>query len=48
MRSFFRTLYGKISTIFLLLIFVVGGIEIFISVKSSVNYVCESSQKLNY
>ncbi|HID40029.1 MAG TPA: HAMP domain-containing histidine kinase [Calditrichaeota bacterium] len=48
MRQFFRTLYGKISLIFLLLIFSVGTIEVFISVRSSVNYVCETSQKLNY
>jgi len=48
LKRFFRTLYGKISLIFLLLIFVVGAIEVFISVKSSINYVCEASQKLNY
>lgn len=48
MKIFFSTLYGKISTIFLLLIFIFGAVEIFVSVKSSVNYVCEASQKINY
>ncbi len=48
MKQFFRTLFGKISLIFLLLIFILGATEVFISVKSSVNYVCEASQKLNY
>ncbi len=32
----------------MLLIFIVGAIEVFISVRSSVNYVCEASKKLNY
>ena len=48
MRAFFSTLYSKISVIFLLLIFIFGAVEIFVSVKSSVNYVCEASQKINY
>ena len=48
MKAFFRTLYGKISSIFLLLIFIFGAVEIFVSVKSSISYVCEASQKLNY
>jgi signal transduction histidine kinase len=48
MKSFIRTLYGKISIIFLLLVIIFGTIEVLVSVKSSVNYVCEASQKLNY
>jgi len=48
MKVFFRTLYGKISIIFLLLIFIFGAVEIYVSIRSSVNYVCEASQKLNY
>lgn len=43
-----RTLYGRISLTFLLLLVVMGGLQVFISVKSSVNYVCEASQKLNF
>lgn len=46
--SVLRTVYGRISLTFLLLLMVIGGIQIFISVKSSVNYVCEASQKLNF
>ncbi len=48
MKSFIHTLYGKISIIFLLLVIIFGTIEVLVSVKSSVNYVCEASQKLNY
>lgn len=46
--KFSRTLYGRISLTFLLLLVVIGGLQVFISVKSSVNYVCEASQKLNF
>jgi signal transduction histidine kinase len=46
--SLMRTLYGRISLTFLLLLVVIGGLQVFISVKSSVNYVCEASQKLNF
>ncbi len=48
MKQFFKTLYGKISIIFLLLIIIFGAIQIYISLQSSINYVCESSQKINY
>ncbi|MEJ2543924.1 MAG: HAMP domain-containing sensor histidine kinase [Calditrichaceae bacterium] len=48
MKFFIRTLYGKISIIFLLLVIIFGTIEVIVSVKSSINYVCEASQKLNY
>lgn len=44
----FNTLYAKISAIFLLLILLLGSVLLFISLNSSLNYVCEASQKLNY
>ncbi len=43
----FKSLYAKISAIFLALILVMGGVQIFLSINSSVNYVCEATQKLN-
>ena len=43
----FKSLYAKISSIFLALILVMGGVQIFLSINSSVNYVCEATQKLN-
>ncbi len=48
MKGFLRTLYGKISIIFLLVIFLLGALQIFISVRTSLNYSCESSQKINF
>jgi len=45
---FFKTIYGRISVIFLFLIVTFGGLQILLSVNSSVNYVCEATQKLNY
>ncbi|HED09145.1 MAG TPA: hypothetical protein ENJ10_00515, partial [Caldithrix abyssi] len=47
MREFFRTLYGKISLIFFLLLFLLGTAQIIISVQSSMNFVCETDQTLN-
>lgn len=48
MKVFLKTLYGKISAIFLILLLILGSVQIFVSVTSSVNYVCEASQKLHY
>ncbi len=47
MKEFFRTLYGKISLIFFLLLFLLGTAQIIISVQSSMNFVCETDQTLN-
>jgi signal transduction histidine kinase len=47
MKNVFHTLYGKISLIFLFLLFIGGSIQIFISVQSSLNYVCEAQQTFN-
>lgn len=47
MKGFFKTLYGKISIIFLLLLFVFGSVQIIISVQSSLNFVCETDQTIN-
>ncbi len=44
----FKTLYAKIASIFLLLILLLGSVLLFVSLNSSLNYVCEASQKLNY
>lgn len=47
MKAFFKTLYGKISVIFLLLLFLFGSVQIIISVQSSLNFVCETDQTIN-
>lgn len=47
MKRFFRTFYGKISLIFFVLLILLGGIQTFISVNSSMNFVCETDQTLN-
>lgn len=47
MKFFFKTLYGKISIIFLLILFVFGSVQIIISVQSSLNFVCETDQTIN-
>ena len=47
MKKFFRTLYGKISLIFVILLFVLGIIQIIISLQSSLNFVCETDQTIN-
>jgi len=47
MKGFFSTLYGKISLIFLFLLFLLGSVQILISVQSSLNFVCETDQTLN-
>lgn len=47
MKKFFQSLYGKISAIFLVLLLLLGVVQIFISVNSSLNFVRESDQQLN-
>lgn len=47
MKNFFRTLYGKISIIFLSLLIVMVMIQIWVSVNTSQRFVQESDQKLN-
>jgi signal transduction histidine kinase len=47
MKNFFRTLYGKISTIFLSLLIVMAMIQIWVSLNTSQRFVQESDQKLN-
>jgi len=44
----FKTLYAKISTIFLILILFLGALLLYLSLQSSLSYVCEATQKLNY
>jgi len=44
----FKTIYGKVASIFLGLLFLVGAIQVFLSLNAAVNYVCETTQKLNY
>ncbi len=45
--SFFRSLYGKISLIFLALLLVMALIQVGISVNAALHYVQETDQKLN-
>jgi len=47
MKLFFHTLYGKISLIFVVLLVLLGGVQIAISVQSSLNFVCETDQTIN-
>lgn len=47
MKYFFNTLHGKISLIFVLLLFLLGIVQIAISVQSSLNFVCETDQTIN-
>jgi signal transduction histidine kinase len=47
MKKLFHTLYGKISAVFLVLLLILGLIQTWVSVHSSMNFVNESDQKLN-
>jgi signal transduction histidine kinase len=47
MKKIFHTLYGKISAVFLVLLLILGLIQTWVSVHSSMNFVNESDQKLN-
>ena len=47
MKQFVRSLYGKISIVFLGLLLISGFIQILLSVNSSLDFVRESDQKVN-
>jgi len=47
MKNLLRTLYGKISVVFLLLLLTLGLVQTWVSVQSSMRFVDESDQKLN-
>ncbi|GAB4373848.1 MAG: ATP-binding protein [Calditrichia bacterium] len=47
MKKFFSSFYGKISTVFLLLLLLLGGAQIYITLQSSMRFVNEADQKLN-
>ena len=47
MQRFFHTLYGKISLIFVVLLFLLGATQMLISVQSSLDFVCETDQTIN-
>ncbi len=47
MKNLLRTLYGKISAVFLLLLLTLGLVQTWVSVHSSMRFVDESDQKLN-
>ncbi len=47
MKNILRTLYGKISAAFLVLLIVSGLVQTWVSVHSSMEFVNESDQKLN-
>ena len=47
MHRFFHTLYGKISLIFVVLLFLLGAAQMLISVQSSLDFVCETDQTIN-
>ncbi len=47
MRLFFRTLYGKISLIFVVLLVLLSVVQIAISIESSLSFVCETDQTIN-
>ena len=47
MRTFFFSLYGRISVIFLVLLVLLGVTQLFVSVESARNFSRESDQGLN-
>ena len=47
-KLFFSHLYWKISAIFILILFIFGGITLYISVHSASKYSVEVNQKLNW
>jgi signal transduction histidine kinase len=47
MRAFFHTFYGKISSVFVVLLVLLSVVQIAISVESSLNFVCETDQTIN-
>ncbi len=47
MIKFFKTFYGKLSAIFLLLLVTVGAVQIYLTFNASIRYLNEVDQKLN-
>ena len=47
MKKFFRTFYGKLSAIFLVLLLILGIVQVLITVQASMRFVDEADQKLN-
>lgn len=47
MISFFKSFYGKISVIFLLLLLLLGSIQVYLTFDTSVQLAMEADQKLN-
>jgi signal transduction histidine kinase len=47
MKKFLQSFYGKLSLVFLFLLLVLGTAQIFITVKSSMQFMSETDQKLN-
>ncbi len=47
MKTFFQSFYGKLSVIFLILLLIMGAVQIYITIQSSMNFVSEADQKLN-
>ena len=47
MKKFFRTFYGKLSAIFLVLLLILGIVQVLITVQASMRFVDETDQKLN-
>jgi signal transduction histidine kinase len=47
MKGFFKTFYGKLSALFLVLLLVMGSVQILITINSWKTYYDEADQKLN-
>jgi signal transduction histidine kinase len=47
MTNFFKTFYGKLSIAFLVLLLLMGVVQIFFSVNSSIEFVKEADQRVN-
>lgn len=47
MRKFFRSFYGKLSIVFLVLLLIMGIAQILITTQASMDFVNEANQKLN-
>lgn len=47
MNKLMHSLYGKISAVFLLLLALLGAVHAYVALRSSMNFVSESDQKLN-
>jgi signal transduction histidine kinase len=47
MKSFFKSFYGKLSAVFMLLLIIVGAVQIYLTYNASLRYLEEVDQKLN-